>query len=153
MFLILYRVEPETIALSDIVEIRLTWTDRFWDCFENLIFKLNCSRKPVRSMGIFKNSQSVFRRVDGASKVLFPLSFVLFNFFYWTLYVYILWNGVWFTLLTLCLVEYAQLWLSSLYTMCTLYTVSILCILCTAYTDSIFNCVYCVYDIYCVYIV
>ena len=92
IFFLNFRVEPETIALSDIVEIHMSCSDRVWDCMEHLVYKMNCSKKPIRNMEFFKNSSAVFCHVDACARFLFPLSFVLFNCVYWTIYMYILWK-------------------------------------------------------------
>ena len=82
--------EPETITLSDIVELKETWVDRCWACLEALVKCITCSRKPIRSMEIFKNTACVFNQVDMWSRRLFPLSFLMINFLYWSFYVYIM---------------------------------------------------------------
>ena len=82
--------EPETIALSDIVEMKVTWVDRCWDCLEGFVKCVTCSRRPIRSMEIFKNTACVFNQVDKWARRIFPISFLMINFLYWTFYVYIL---------------------------------------------------------------
>merc|ERR1711971_589649 len=84
----LVRREPETITLSDIVELKETWVDRCWACLEGLVKCITCSRRPIRSMEIFKNTACVFNQVDMWSRRLFPLSFLMINFLYWSFYVY-----------------------------------------------------------------
>ena len=88
-FSMLFR-EPETITLSDIVELKETWVDRCWACLEALVKCITCSRRPIRSMEIFKNTACVFNQVDMWSRRLFPLSFLMINFLYWLFYVYIM---------------------------------------------------------------
>ena len=56
--------EPETIKLSDIVELKETWADQCWACLEGLVKCITCSRGPIRSMEIFKNTACVFNEVD-----------------------------------------------------------------------------------------
>ena len=82
--------EPETIALSDIVEIQLTWADRCLDCLEAIFACLSCTSGPMRQMEIFRNTTSVFMKIDGAARKIFPTVFLLLNFAYWTTYIYIL---------------------------------------------------------------
>jgi hypothetical protein len=82
--------EPETIALSDIVVLHLTWSDRFWDIMEELLVKMICHRKPVRSMEIYRNTTIVFNQVDSYSRKLFPLTFFALVGIYYFGYVYIL---------------------------------------------------------------
>ena len=91
-FFMLFR-EPETITLSDIVELKETWVDRCWACLEGLVKCITCSRRPIRSMEIFKNTACVFNQVDMWSRLLFPLSFVMINFLYWFAFIYYSSNG------------------------------------------------------------
>ena len=91
-FSMLFR-EPETITLSDIVELKETWVDRCWACLEGLVKCITCSRRPIRSMEIFKNTACVFNQVDMWSRLLFPLSFVMINFLYWFAFIYYSSNG------------------------------------------------------------
>ena len=88
---IIFR-EPETIALSDIVEIHTTWTDRCLDFLGTMISCCACSKKPVRAMEIYTNTANVLNRVDKKARKIFPLVFLCMNIFYWTAFIYILWN-------------------------------------------------------------
>ena len=90
---VLFRGQ-ETINLSDIVEMNVTWVDRCTGCLEGLVKCITCSRRPIRSMEIFKNTACVFNQVDMWSRRLFPLSFLMINFLYWSFYVYIMQNNI-----------------------------------------------------------
>lgn len=82
--------EPETIALSDIVEIHTTWTDRCLDSIGTMISCCACSKKPVRAMEIYTHTAMVLNRVDKKARLYFPLVFISMNILYWTAYIYIL---------------------------------------------------------------
>ena len=82
--------EPETIALSDIVEIHTTWADRCLDSIGAMISCCACSKKPIRALEIYKNTAMVLNRVDKKARIVFPLVFLSMNICYWTLYIYVL---------------------------------------------------------------
>ena len=81
--------EPETIALSDIVEIHTTWTDRCLDFMGSIISTCSCSKKPMRAMEIYTNTANVLNRMDQKARIAFPVLFLFMNILYWTTYVYI----------------------------------------------------------------
>ena len=72
------------------MEIHLTWADRCWDCFEAIVSCISCTKGPVRSMEIYRNTTTVFFKVDLIARIIFPIVFLLLNIAYWTTYIYVL---------------------------------------------------------------
>ena len=61
--------------------------DQFWDYVESI---LNRFRWSIKTAEVYRNSSSVFNKVDKYAGRLFPLTFLLLNFIYWSSYMYIL---------------------------------------------------------------
>ena len=78
------------MSTDEVVDIKATCADRCMDCFEAIISCLSCSKGPVRGMEIYRNTNSVFLKVDSYARKIFPFTFLFLNLVYWTFYVYII---------------------------------------------------------------
>ena len=67
-------------------------TEKLWDCLEESLLKLFCCNfsKSFRSAEVYKNMGDFFNKVDHIASRVFPLTFMIINVAYWTLYIYIL---------------------------------------------------------------
>lgn len=61
--------------------------DQIWECFESILHKL---RPTIKTAEVYRDTNAVFNRVDKLAGRLFPLTFLLLNFVYWSSYIYIL---------------------------------------------------------------
>ena len=69
-----------------------TCREKCWECLEETILKLFCCNfsKSFRSAEVYKNMGDFFNKVDHIASRVFPLTFMVINIAYWTLYIYIL---------------------------------------------------------------
>lgn len=69
-----------------------TCREKCWECLEETILKLFCCNfsKTFRSAEVYKNMGDFFNKVDHIASRVFPLTFMVINIAYWTLYMYIL---------------------------------------------------------------
>jgi len=61
--------------------------EQFWECIESLMLRFRFS---IKTKEVYRNSILVFNRVDKWAGRLFPLTFLMLNFIYWSSYMYIL---------------------------------------------------------------
>ena len=69
-----------------------TCKEKCWECLEETILKLFCCNfgQSFRSAEVYKNMGDFFNKVDHIASRVFPLTFMVINVAYWTLYMYIL---------------------------------------------------------------
>lgn len=79
-------VPADLLAALHEMEDRDCWT-RFVDAVLDCLQALNCCRS-IRETEMFTHPQVVFNRVDGCSRKLFPITFLLLNVAYWYGYWY-----------------------------------------------------------------
>ena len=77
------------LATVDIDEGEITCSEKFWNGVENCFLSLTCSRSFKRS-NVYRNTITYFNMVDRWASRLFPLTFVIGVFIYFSSYTYIL---------------------------------------------------------------
>lgn len=78
---------PSNHKFTDVDE---SCTERCWDCFESMMFRIFCCNKSFKTAGAYKNMSDVFNKVDHVASRVFPFTFLIINIAYWALYIYIL---------------------------------------------------------------
>ena len=79
-----------TIPPVEVIANDESCSEKCWDCIEHVFLKLVCSRSSLQTAEMYKNMSKVFFKVDRIAGRVFPLTFLIINITYWTLYMYIL---------------------------------------------------------------
>ena len=77
------------ITPVDIDEGEATCSERFWNRMESCFLSLTCSNSFKRSL-IYRNPTTYFNTIDRWAIRLFPCTFIIALFIYWSSYTYIL---------------------------------------------------------------